>query len=160
MEENVLLGDNIPVPPYKLSFGVDSPLSNNSRTFGDIRIIANVQNKIKAKLDNRGSACIFVGYFTTREIGVFCFYDTTTKHRSLSRNVMWLDKNCGTWKGLGENIIKLKEYEFDDPGEFGRDDKDHEFFEIQPDIQPIFFEENPDVRAALRKLQTFYNDAP
>ena len=54
----------------------------------------------------------------------------------------------------------MEEYDFDDPGEFGRDDKDDENFEIQPDPQPNIFEEKPAVHAALRKLQTFYNDTP
>ena len=86
---------------------------------------------------------------------MFRFYDTTTKHISLSRDFIWLDKNYGTWKGLKTNIIKLEEDGVDDPGEFGRDDKNDEHFEIQPDVQPIIVEENPAVRAALRKLQTF-----
>ena len=138
------------MPPYKLFFGVDAPLSNNLRTFGKIIIITNVQKKIKAKFDNRGSSCIFVGYSNTHEIDVFRFYDTTTKHIRLSRDITWLDKNCGTWKGLKKNIIKLEEDDIDDPGEFGRDDKNDEIFEIQTDVQPIIVEEKPTVCAALR----------
>ena len=65
-------------------------------TFGEIVIIANVQKRIKAKLDNRVYSCIFFGYFTTHEIDVFHLYDTTTKHIRLNRNVTWLDKNYGT----------------------------------------------------------------
>ena len=116
MEENVLLSDKSPVPPHKYFFGVDAPLSKNLRTFGEIRIIENVQKKIKAKLDNSGSSCIFVGYSTTHEIDVLRFYNTTTKHIRLSRNVTWLDKNYGTWKGITKNIIKLEEDDVDDPG--------------------------------------------
>ena len=86
-EENILLSDNSAVPPYKLFFCVDAPLLKNFRTFGDIRIIANEHKKIKAKLDNHGSSCIFVGYYTTHETDVFCFFDTTNKHIRLSRNV-------------------------------------------------------------------------
>ena len=107
---------------------MDAPISKNLRPFGEIVIIANVQKKIKDKLDNRGSSCIFVGYSTTHEIDVFRFYDTKTKHICLSRDVTWLDKNYGTWKGLKTNIIKLEEDEVDEPGEFGRDDKNDEIF--------------------------------
>ena len=99
-------------------------------------------------MDNHGSSCISVGYSTTHKIDVFCFYDTTNKHIRLSRDVTWLDKKYGTWKGLKTNIIKLEEYDFDDPGEFGRDDKDDENFEIQPYFHPIVVEENPSVCAA------------
>ena len=130
IEENILLIDKSPMPPYKTSSGVDAPLSNNLRTFGKIGIIANVQKKIKAKLDNHGSSCISVGYSTTHKIDVFRFYDTTTKHIHLIRDVTWLDKNYGTWKGLKTNIIKLEGDNFDDPGEFGRDDKNDEMFGI------------------------------
>ena len=42
MEENILLSDKNPVPPYKSFFGVDVPLSKNLCTFGEIGIIANV----------------------------------------------------------------------------------------------------------------------
>ena len=59
---------------------------------------------------------------------MFCFYDTTTKHIRLIRDVTWLDKNHGTWKGLKTNNIKLEEDYFDDPSEFGRDGKDDDFF--------------------------------
>ena len=160
MEENILLSDKSPVPPYKLFFGVDAPLSKNLRMFGEIRIIANLQKKIKAKLDNRGSPCIFVGYSTSNEIDVFRFYGTTTKNICLGRNVTWLDRNYGTWKSLNTNIIKLEEDDIDDPGEFVRDDKDDEKFKIQPDVQPIIVEEKPAVCAALSKLQMFPNDTP
>ena len=65
MEENILFSDKIPVSPYKLFSGMDAPLSNNLRMFGDIRIITNVQKIIKSNLDNRGSSCIFFGYYNT-----------------------------------------------------------------------------------------------
>ena len=61
---------------------------------------------------------------------MFCLYDTTTKYIHLSRDVKWLNKKYYTWKGLKTNIIKLEEDDVDDPGEFGRDDKDDEIFEI------------------------------
>ena len=54
----------------------------------------------------------------------------------------------------------MEEYDVYDPGEFRRDDKNDEIFEIQPDVQPIIVEEKPAVCAALRKLQTFQNDSP
>ena len=91
---------------------------------------------------------------------MFCFYDTTIKHVCLSPDVTYLYKNHGTWKGLKTNIIKLEEDDFDETGEFGRDDKDDENFELQPDVQSIIVEEKPAVCDALHKLQTFYNDAP
>ena len=126
-KETILLSDKSLVPPYKSFFGAYAPLSKNLRTFGEIGIIQNLQKKIKAQLDNFGSSCIFVEYFTTYEIYVFRYYNKTTKHIHLSRDVIWLDKNYGIWKGLKTNIIKLEEYDVDDPGEFGRDDK-NDFF--------------------------------
>ena len=119
---------------------MDAPLSKNLSTFGEIGIISNEQKKTKAKWDNHGSSCIFVGYSTTHEIDVFRFYDTTTKHTRLSRDVTWLDKNYGTWKFPKTDIIKLEEDYVDDPGEFGRDDKNDELFEIKPDVQPTIVE--------------------
>ena len=132
---------------------MNAPLSKNLHTFGEIRIIENVQKKISTKLDNRGSSCIFVGYFTPHEIDVFNFYNTATKNKHLSRNITWLDKKYDTCKGFKKNIIKSEEDNFDDPGEFGRDDKDDKSFESRPDVQPIIVEEKPAVRAAFSKLQ-------
>ena len=63
MEENILLSEKSPVTPYKVYFGVDAPLSKNLCTLGKIRIITNVKKNIKAKLDNRGSSCIFCWIF-------------------------------------------------------------------------------------------------
>ena len=62
---------------------------------------------------------------------MFCFYDTTTKHIRLSRDVTWLGKNYGTWKGFKINIIKSEEDDFDDPGEFGSDDKYYEILRFK-----------------------------
>ena len=45
MEENILLSDKSPVPPYKLFFGVDAPLSKNLHTFGKIGIIKMYRRK-------------------------------------------------------------------------------------------------------------------
>ena len=71
----------------------------------------------------------------------------------MSLNVKWLDKNNSTWKGIKTNIIKSEEDNFDDPGEFGRDDKDDKSFESRPDVQRIIVEEKLAVRAAFSKLQ-------
>ena len=65
---------------------------------------------------------------------MFRFYNTTTQHIFLSRNVIWLDQNNGIWKGIKTSIVKMEEDEFDDPSKFGKDDKDDEIFEIQPDV--------------------------
>ena len=96
MEENILLNENSPVQPYKLFSGLDAPLLKNLRTFGDIGTITNLQKKIKAKLDNRGYSCIFVGYYTTHAIDVFRLCNMTTKLIRLSCDVTWLDKKYGT----------------------------------------------------------------
>ena len=112
-----------PCATIQVIFWCGCPTLEENTYIGRIGIIAKIQKKIKAKLDNRGSSCIFVGYYTTCEIDVFRFYDTKTKHIRLSRNVTWLDKNYGTSKGLKTNNIKLEEDSIDDPVEFGRDDK-------------------------------------
>ena len=96
------------MPPYKLFFGVDAPLSNNLRKFGEIVIISNIQNKIKAELDNCGSSFIFVGYYTTHEIDVFCFHDTTTKHIRLILDVTWLYRTMLSGKASRQILLNWR----------------------------------------------------
>ena len=54
----------------------------------------------------------------------------------------------------------MEDDDFDDHGEFRRDDKDDEIFDIQPYVQRIIVEEKSAVHGAFCKIQTFYNDAP
>ena len=79
LEENILSMENNPIPPYKLFHGIDCPLAKNLRIFGEMAVIANVQEKVKAKLTNRGETMMFIGYATSHQVDVFRFFNPKTK---------------------------------------------------------------------------------
>ena len=45
---------------------------SNIRFFGKIGIVRVYDKKIKAKIDNRGIHCMFIGYFKYHEDDVYC----------------------------------------------------------------------------------------
>ena len=51
--------------------------------------------------------------------------------------------NMVSGKAPRQILLNWGEDDFDDPGEFRRDDKDGEHFENQPDVNPIIVEEKP-----------------
>jgi hypothetical protein len=68
---------------------------NNLRTFGEIGIVYTKPTKIRHKLENRGSPCIFIGYPDDHTSNVLKFYNPKTYAVILSRNVYWLNKSYG-----------------------------------------------------------------
>ena len=49
--------------PYEMFFGEPTLYEQHLKTFGEVGVVTkNNNNKIKAKLDNRGAVGIFVGY--------------------------------------------------------------------------------------------------
>ena len=139
LEDNILATATNPVPPYTQFHGKDAPMARNLRTFGEIGIVANVQKKIKNKLEDRGTALILIGYSPQHEIDVFRFLNPVSKTIRHSRDVQWLDKSYGDWKGLKTNVTHIEpvaDDEDDDDPQFGREDQDAEEIEVPPPTPP------------------------
>ena len=84
------------------------------KTFGEIGIVTNHKDKkIRGKLDDRGYTAIFTGYSDDHAGGVYRFINTKTRRAILSRDVLWLNKSWGEWKGL-VNQPKLSDDDDDD----------------------------------------------
>ena len=61
MISNILVTDNNPVPPHKLFYGSNARLTKNTRIFGEIGIVANVQQQFQSKMTNVETlACFWV----------------------------------------------------------------------------------------------------
>ena len=70
-------------------------------TFGEIGIVANQRNKkIHGKLTDHGFPCIFVGYPEDHASDVYKMLNLATKKVIMSRNLIWLDKMYGEYKGI------------------------------------------------------------
>ena len=63
------------------------------KTFGEIVIVAlKAGNQIKAKLDNRGTVCMFVGYAKNHAGNVCRMLNTKTNAVIVTRDVTWTNK--------------------------------------------------------------------
>ena len=60
------------------------------RRFGEIGIIAN-RKKLKAKSEDRGTKCYFVGYADDHTPDTYRMFNPNTGKIVLSRDVRWLD---------------------------------------------------------------------
>ena len=87
-------------PSYTQFWDRDAAYCRSLRIFGEMAVVANVQQKIKAKMQDRGNYCIFLGYCENHECDVYHFWDLKTKWVRCSRDATWLNKLYGEWKGL------------------------------------------------------------
>jgi hypothetical protein len=92
--ENTIVDQKGSTPHFMLT-GTNPNWVKNLRTFGEIGIVYTKPTKIRNKLENRGSSCIFIGYPDDHTSNVFRFYNPKTYAVILSRNVYWLNKSYG-----------------------------------------------------------------
>jgi hypothetical protein len=85
--------------PYKQFHGEDWKGFNNLHRFGFMGVVTNSQ-KIKAKLQDRGATYIYLGPADDHANDVHRFLNPQTKKVITSRDVKWLNKSYGVWKGI------------------------------------------------------------
>ena len=88
--ENIIMTADNTSPSMKLK-GVNPSWIHNMRTFGEVGIVY-INQKIKSKLQNRGTACLFIGYADDHSGKVYKFYNPRTRGCLLSRTVVWINK--------------------------------------------------------------------
>jgi hypothetical protein len=85
------------------------------KPFGDVAIVEENHNcKICSKLANRGRVCMFLGHALNHATDTFRFLNLQTMKDIVSRDVVWLNKCYGDWKGLGWNKITMAPDIYDD----------------------------------------------
>ena len=88
---------------YELFYKISPGYEQNLRVFGEMGVITNHANKkVRSKLENRGTTCVFVVYATNHAGDVYRMFNVTTWRISMSRDVIWLDK-------LYRDYFQLKE---------------------------------------------------
>ena len=77
---NNILCDSIALgSPHKQFFGSDPKYLKHLRIFGEIGIVANLENKkIRGKQSNRGKPCMFTGYAENHAGDVYRFINFET----------------------------------------------------------------------------------
>ena len=78
---------------------------SNIRIFSKIGIVQVYDKTIKAKLDNRGIHCMFIGYSKDHKEDVYRMLNLKTLKGKNTQDVLWLNKSYGEWKGIEEDKV-------------------------------------------------------
>jgi hypothetical protein len=104
------------------------------RQFGEVGIVYN-NLKIKSKLMDRTHTCVFIGHPNDHAPDVYMFYNVNTKSVLLSRNVVWLNKLYGDYKGF--YYKGFSDGALSSTGSKILDDIDDMFEDSSPKIPPL-----------------------
>jgi len=100
---------------------------DSTKTFGEMCIVANRQ-QIKAKFDDRGKPCIWLGYAKNHAAGTYRVLNTLTEKVNLTRDVTFLQKSYGNWVDDQEKLTSISNSSDED------DDEDED--ELPPLVPP------------------------
>jgi len=83
--------------PYKQFYGKEPHYINHLRTFGEEGIVTTSPgSSIKAKLDDRGTKCLFLGYAANHAGNVYRMWNSKTGKVLITRDVKWTGNKGGT----------------------------------------------------------------
>ena len=85
--------------PYKQFHGTDWKGGPNLHRFGHIGVVTTAK-KIKAKQKDKGTCMLYLGPAEDHAADVHRFFNPNTRKIVMSRDVKWLNKSYGVWKGL------------------------------------------------------------
>jgi transposase InsO family protein len=77
--------------PFELLYG------DNLKMFGEVGEV-NTTERIQAKLSNRGTTCMFVGYTEHHSRDVYRILNLATNSIINSQDIIWLNKTYRAWK--------------------------------------------------------------
>ena len=80
---------------FEKFFGKIPHFRSNIRVFNEMGIVQIYNKQIKAKLDNQGITCMFVGYSKDHKSNVYCMLNIVTLKSKNTRDVIWLNKSYG-----------------------------------------------------------------
>jgi hypothetical protein len=113
--ENMLVTPNKPVAAYHRFYGIKEREMKFYKPIGYMAIVEENHNcKIRSKLANRGRVCMFLGHAPNHATDTFRFLNLQTMKVVVSRDVIWLNKCYGDWKGLDKNKITMAPDIYDD----------------------------------------------
>jgi hypothetical protein len=83
--------------PFELLHDEKPILHINLKIFGEVGVVR-TKDKIQAKLTNRGTTCMFVGYTEHHSRDVYRMLNLTTNSIINSQDIIWMNKAFGEWK--------------------------------------------------------------
>src|SRR5210317_1107884 len=104
---------------------------DSTKTFGEMCIVANRQ-QIKAKFDDRGKPCIWLGYAENHAAGTYRVLKTLTEKVNLTRDVTFLRKSYGNWVDDQEKLSSIPNSNDQSDDE----DEDEDEDELPPLVPP------------------------
>jgi transposase InsO family protein len=118
--ENALVPKRKDQASYNTFFKKELPGLRYLRQFGEVAIAKDTR-KIKGKLEDRGKATIYLGIAKNHSPDVYRLMNLKTRAVINSRDVIWLNKTYGEWKGLVNKPVETQGWEdielFDGPDE-------------------------------------------
>jgi hypothetical protein len=97
--ENLLVASRADEPAYRKFFEEDLPKMEYLRQFGEIAVIKSAPS-IKGKLQDRGIPVMYLGRARNHAADTYRFLHLSTNRVWISRDVIWLNKVYGEYKGL------------------------------------------------------------
>ena len=82
--------------PFELLYGSKPVLHKELKIFGEVGVVT-TKERIQAKLTNRGTPCIFVGYTENHSKDVYRMLNLETNAIINSRDIIWLKKMHKDW---------------------------------------------------------------
>ena len=174
--ENVYATATKPIASQNQFFEKELQGLRNSHAFGEVGIVNyHANRKMRGKLADRGRPCMVLGRAADHSGDVYRFLNLTTNKVIKSRDVLWLNKMYGEWKGLeaiqsAEPPETDNDFEFIDPTEEPQDiepgrEIQSEFVDVEseevngPNDGPILEMPAvpPKVARAMKKLGGFFN---
>ena len=129
-DENLIVTRNNPESPFKKMYGKEIPGWRERRIWGEMAIVdyGSAENSMKKKTSNRGYPCIYLGRAKNHSSDTNRFLNLKTLRTITSRDVRWLGKMYGEWRGLKQYDLhsKLEEeiIDFDKPSDGENDNED------------------------------------
>jgi hypothetical protein len=112
--ENALVSSRQNTPAYQLLTKKEFPIVSGLHPFGELAVIAtSASRKIRGKLDDRGRICIYLGRSLNHSVEIGRFLNLTSNHVILSRDITWLVKTYGEWKGIQGYILSFTDTSID-----------------------------------------------
>jgi hypothetical protein len=94
--------------PFEFLYGEKPKLHDNLKIFGEVGV-ATTKERIQAKLSNRGTTCMFVGYMKHHSRDVYRMLNLTTYSIINSRDIIWLNKTYREWKDNKTTISNVED---------------------------------------------------
>jgi hypothetical protein len=138
--------------PFELLFGEKPILHDKLTIFGEVGVVT-TKDKIQAKLTNRGTSCIFVGYSENHSRNVYRMLNLEANSVINSRDIIWLKKMHKDW--LKNKLMTITE---EDVVELPIGNERNKVEEAVPNVdENAKKNENERVIREMKRLESWFN---